>query len=162
MNDHDDAWSLEPSSPPGTTHTIQGGDTLEHVARQAAQFLDLTPINTERFVGDWLSEWAERGFPAEATVAEVQAGETGGWVWDRLCSLVSRYADYHTDQQLADFILYNLFRITNTNVLRAFTLLAERSDNEEAQRFLRSARRAVEVLDQDELSGLLHQLAQPS
>jgi hypothetical protein len=56
--------SIEDES--GTGLTIKGDDTLEHVGQKAAQFLHLTPENTERFVADWLSEWAKRGLSGRA------------------------------------------------------------------------------------------------
>jgi hypothetical protein len=157
----DDAWNIETPTPRNIT--INDSDTLEQVARKTAEFFELTPLNTERLMADWLAEWAEHGFVADDTVEQVQADLVGDSVWDRLCALVlGKYTDYRTDSQLADFIRINLLRVTNKNVLSSLSALARRSNEPVAQRLLQTAKEAISVLDSNELSVLLHDLARLS
>lgn len=146
-----------------TRYGIRGDDTLEHVARVSAEFLKLTPPNANRFISDWLSDWQQRGFTAAHTVDQADESEYGGWVWDQLCLLCGQYMKYHTDQQLAEFLVVNLLRVTsNQNVLSSLSMLADRCTDEQAQRLIGEAKAAVETLDNRALSQLLHELARPS
>jgi hypothetical protein len=161
---YESAWDVPSTTADGPSagYTIKGDHTLGYVGQQTAAFLQLTPANTHRFVNDWLSEWEQRGFTAEHTVDQVQKDQTDGWVWDCLCSRMGEYVKYHTNQQLADFIVVNLIRVTSKNVLKGFEALTERSTDDDARQRLNAAKEAVEVLQRGELSELLHELAHPS
>lgn len=140
-------------------YTIEDHHTLEHVGVLVAEFLRLTPARTEQFLADWFDQWAP-DFTYAHTIGQVEA--TGrGRVWDRLCSMLGRYTKYQSDQQLADFVLTNLFRITNQNVLSSLRTLAERSCDEDAHRLL-AARAHIEALADGGLGELLHRLARTS
>ena len=145
-----------------TPYAIAGNDSLERVGRETARLMHFTPTNSERFVADWLAEWASRGLTGDDTVDRAQAATSDGLVWDRLCWWMSQYCSYHTNSQLADFVLFNLLRVTSKNVLRSFAVLADRTDDEATKRLLQAAREHVKALDGKELGDLLHELARPS
>ncbi|BBY86687.1 hypothetical protein [Mycolicibacterium tokaiense] len=122
--------------------------TLSQVAYSLVSMTELRPQMAEKFVQDWLADWAQLGEGPSSVV-----GQLDGETLTRLTvGYMSRYIEYLTPTQQVRFVMTNLpNQIAKDNFQRCMALLIERCADPEAAEVLREACEAAKLLTSDRL-----------
>lgn len=123
---------------------------LADVARALVATTNLRPEKAEQFIADWWSHWAE----AEHDDPEAYR--------DLLNRFMSRYVDYLTIEQQAQFVIDNLPSVVaQYHFQRCIAALVDASPNDETSRLLEEAGAAADLLTSWRLAAVLGELAGP-
>lgn len=121
---------------------------LTDIARALVAMTDLRPAKAEQFIADWLSQ------RADAALDDSEA------YLDLLDRLMSRYVDYLTIEQQAQFVRANLPSvIAQHHFQKCIAALMNASLNDETTELLEEAGAAAELLTSSRLASVLGELA---
>jgi hypothetical protein len=124
--------------------------SLLDVARGLVAITDLRPAKAEQFIADWWSRWEG---------AEQESPEAHS---DLLNRFTSRYVDYLTTEQQAQFVRNNLPKaVAAYHFQRCIATLVEKCPDESSAELLRNAGDAAELLTSWPLQAVLGDLAGP-